>query len=218
MRFDEVERRLAEAALTHHLPGPEAQSSMAPRPRRLWVPGVVPETARKAAGLALLYPRGGDTALLLTVRGEHLHTHRGQVSLPGGAVEADESIESAALREAEEEIGLDPAVVAIRLVLTPLHIPVSSYVLYQVVATTASSPNVRPCAREVERIVEIELSRMAGGSGLGVQMSVRDGVPTQGPYFDVGGAKLWGATAMVVAELLAVLHAPVDPWKASARP
>ena len=105
MRFDEVECRLAAAQFVE-LPGPSAQSSMAPRPRRFWVPGVVPAGARKAAGLALLFPRGDDTALLLTVRGAHLANHRGQVSLPGGAVEAGESVEEAALREAEEEVGL----------------------------------------------------------------------------------------------------------------
>jgi 8-oxo-dGTP pyrophosphatase MutT (NUDIX family) len=215
MRFDEVERRLAEARHAI-LPGPEAQSSMAPRPRRLWVPGVVPEGLREAAGLALLFPRGRDTALLLTVRSSHLAHHGGQISLPGGAVEPGEGIERAALREAEEEVGLDPARVAVRLRLTPLHIPVSSFVLHPVVGTSAAPPEVRPAAPEVERIVEIELSRLALAAGWRVESRVRSGVTIEVPYFDVSGAKLWGATAMVVGELLAVLRAPVDPWSARA--
>ncbi len=211
MRFDEVERRLVAARFAE-LPGPEAQSSMAPRPRRFWVPGVVPAGARKAAGLALLYPRGDDTALLLTVRGEHLANHRGQVSLPGGAVETGESVEDAALREAEEEVGLSRDAVSIRLHLTPLHIPVSAYVLHPVVATSPSPPAVRPAASEVDRIVEVVLSGLASGSGLTFELREREGSAVEVPYFDLGGAKLWGATAMVVAELLAVLGAPLDPW------
>jgi 8-oxo-dGTP pyrophosphatase MutT (NUDIX family) len=211
MRFDEVERRLAAAQFSE-LPGPDAQSSMAPRPRRFWTPGVVPAGARKAAGLALLYPRGDDTALLLTVRGAHLANHRGQVSLPGGAVETGESVQDAALREAEEEVGLSRAAVSIRLHLTPLHIPVSAYVLHPVVATTAAPPAVRPAASEVDRIVEVVLSGLACGSGLTFELREREGSAIEVPYFDLGGAKLWGATAMIVAELLAVLGAPVDPW------
>ncbi len=211
MRFAEVERRL-DAARFADLPGPDAQSAMAPRPRRLWVPGVVPLGARKAAGLALLYPRGDDTALLLTVRGAHLANHRGQVSLPGGALEAGESVEDAALREAEEEVGLSRAAVSIRLHLTPLHIPVSAYVLHAVVATSATPPDVKPAAGEVDRVVEVVLSGLAGGSGLSVELREREGSVIEVPYFELGGAKLWGATAMVVAELLAVLGAPLDPW------
>jgi 8-oxo-dGTP pyrophosphatase MutT (NUDIX family) len=174
MRFEEVERRL-EAAALEPLPGPGAQSAMAPRPRPLWVPGVAPASARKAAGLALLYPRGNDTVLLLTVRGAHLAHHRGQVSLPGGAVEAGETVSGAALREAAEEVGLDARDVMVRLHLTPLHIPVSSYVLHPVVATAGAPPDVRPAASEVQRIVEVGLAGLMRGSGIELEVRHRDG-------------------------------------------
>jgi 8-oxo-dGTP pyrophosphatase MutT (NUDIX family) len=211
MRFDEVERRLI-AARHRELPGPSAQAVMAPRPRRSWVPGEVPPDARMAAGLALLFPRGTDTALLLTVRGAKVATHAGQVSLPGGAVEAGESVEAAAIREADEEVGLDRDVPVVRVRLSPLHIPVSGYVLHPVVATTATAPVVRPCEREVDRIVEVGLAALASGDLLRFETIERDGFAMVVPYFEIAGEKLWGATAMVVAELLAVLGIPVDPW------
>jgi 8-oxo-dGTP pyrophosphatase MutT (NUDIX family) len=211
VRFDEVERLLI-AAESREPPGPTAQAAMAPRPRRFWVPGHVPAGTRAAAGLALLFPREHDTALLLTVRGAHLTTHRGQVSLPGGAVEAGESIEAAALREAEEEVGLAREIPVPRGRLTPLHIPVSGYVLHPVVATTPSPPDVRPCEREVDRIVEVTLSALSSGALLRFETLERDGFSMDVPYFAIAGEKLWGATAMVVAELLALLEIPVDPW------
>jgi 8-oxo-dGTP pyrophosphatase MutT (NUDIX family) len=209
--FDEVVACLTTSG-TLPLPGAAAQAAMAPRPRAFWIPGVVPDGMRVAAGLALLYPRDGETMLLLTLRAARLAKHRGQLSFPGGAVEPGETVEEAALREAEEEVGLARSAVVLRLRLTPLHIPVSRFVLNTVVGTATSPPTVRPCAAEVDRIVEIGLSALA--SGATIASETREGVDgaVEVPYFDVDGVRLWGATAMVVAELLAVLGRPVDPW------
>ena len=80
---------------------------MAPRPRVGWQAGVIPEGARTAAALLLLYPIGDRAHVCLTRRAGSLGTHAGQISLPGGTVDDGETIERAALREAHEEIGLD---------------------------------------------------------------------------------------------------------------
>src|SRR6185503_14229966 len=112
---------------------------MAPAPRLGWDPLQFPEGARDGAALLLVYPTFAEATvgrphddtlhIALTVRGTGLRNHTGQVSLPGGRVEEGETLEAAALREATEEIGVDPSTVELLGRLTPLHIPVSGFLL-----------------------------------------------------------------------------------------
>ncbi len=194
---------LLQSGAFDRLPGPEAHRALAPRPRTPWSASGSPEAARPAAALALLYPAGGDTALLLTARGRHLVRHGGQISLPGGAIEPGETVENAALRESAEEIGLDPAAVVLRGRLSPLLIPVSGYVLHTVVGTASPRPEVKPDEREVSHVIEVGIEALA--SSLRVETRDRGGVAVEVPYFALPSEKLWGATAMVVAELLTLL-------------
>ena len=212
MRFEELVERLRPGAF-ESLPGADAQAAMAPRPRPKWDPGRVPEDARPAAALALLYPREGEPVLLLTVRGADLPRHRSQVSLPGGAIDGDETPEEAALREACEEVGLDRRVVVVRGRLTPLHIPVSNYVLTPVVATADAAPLLLPCAREVDRLIEAPIALLTADHALRVVHREREGQTYEVPLFQLGTDELWGATAMIVAELLSILGASPDPWR-----
>ena len=200
----DVEARL-RCGLAAGLPGQTAQLAMAPQPRPGWRRLDLPADARAAAALLLLFPSARGPALVLTERSNALPTHPGQISLPGGAVEPDEDVESAALREACEEVGL--AVDAIRLAgrLTPLHIPVSRFVLHPVVGFCAVRPDMRPAAAEVEHILEAPLATLADPTRRGRTASMRDGVHYDVPYFDLDGHHVWGATAMILAELLAVL-------------
>lgn len=206
--MDDLERRL-RAALAGPLPGVPAQLRMAPRPRVGWDPARVPAGVRDGAALILLYPDAGGPRLPLTVRGAALRRHTGQVSLPGGGVDEGESIETAALREAAEEIGVVPA--AVRLVgrLTPLHIPVSGFLLHPVVGLAERRPAFRPAPWEVARILEPSLGDLANPARRGRERMRRevDGrtIELDVPYFDVDGERVWGATAMVLAEFLAVL-------------
>ena len=196
-----------------NLPGLVGQLRMAPRPRVGWRPGNLPEDARRSGVLLLLYPIGAEPHLVLTVRNPDLAHHGGQVSLPGGAVEQGESVDLAAVREAHEEVGVDPR--AIRLVgrLTPLHVPVSGNVLHPCVALTERRPDWRPDAREVSRILEVPLNRLADPSILEVDRRRRFEREVEVPYFRLDGERVWGATAMVLAEFLSILGLPPDPWR-----
>ena len=127
--LEQIEQSL-RVSLAGTLPGLQAQLRFAPQPQRPeWRAGHFPSDSRIAAGLLLLYPREYDVAVPLTVRASHLPRHAGQISLPGGAADPGETLAATALREASEEIGVDPAAVRILGELTPVHVVVSGFTL-----------------------------------------------------------------------------------------
>jgi 8-oxo-dGTP pyrophosphatase MutT (NUDIX family) len=178
---------------------------MAPRQVRRWPAGFNPLDARAAAGLLLLVPHDAHAHVVLTVRGEGLGRHRGQVSLPGGVVDAGETYEEAALREAHEEIALDPRLVAPLGALTPLDIPVSGFRLHAVVGVTFERPVLRAAAGEVARIIELPLDELMDLERVVWRKTTRDGYELDFPAVPAGDIDIWGATAMVLAEFLVLL-------------
>lgn len=209
LTFDALCRDLP--GLLEHPPGLEAQRRMAPVPRRGWRPDQVPEDGRAAAALLLLFPEGDDAALILTKRSSALPQHRGQVSLPGGAVDPGETLTAAALREAREEVGIDPGAVRVLGALTPVHIPVSGFVLHPMVGSLAGRPTLVPAPHEVSRVIEVPVRDLLDPLRHRRTIGARDGLVFDMPYFDVDGEQVWGATAMVLAEFAALLGVQVEP-------
>jgi 8-oxo-dGTP pyrophosphatase MutT (NUDIX family) len=182
---------------------------MAPSPRLGWDPLKFPDGAHDGAALLLVYPHAETLHVALTVRGSGLRNHTGQVSLPGGRVDAGETLEVAALREANEEIGLDPAAVELLGRLTPLHIPVSGFLLHPIVGFTSMRPAFQRAEWEVARIIEAPVSLLSDPAVVKREIRTRvakgQSIDVDVPYFDIDGEKVWGATAMVLAEFSALL-------------
>jgi 8-oxo-dGTP pyrophosphatase MutT (NUDIX family) len=209
--IDRLEGVLIDA-LERRLPGPQAQALMAPRPRVGWQPGRLPDDARPGAGLLLIYPHDGCDHIVLTLRESNLPQHPGQVSLPGGAVDPGETAAAAALREAHEEIAVDPSGVRVLGELSPLHIPVSGYVLRPFVGSIDRRPALRPEAGEVARILEVPIDHLLDPARLEVQERRFERGTYEVPVFHVSGEQVWGATAMILAEFLSLIGHPPAAW------
>lgn len=191
------------AALAGPLPGDAVHARLSPRLTDGTLPVRAPQE-KPAAVLVLLFARDDVPHIVLTVRGAGLPHHADQISLPGGRPEPGESPEATALREAAEEIGLDPAGVAIAGRLTPVHIPVSGFTVQAVVGIAAGSPSFVATPGEVAEVIEVPLATLADPVSLRVGRRRRGGVEIDAPYFVVGDHQVWGATAMILGELLAV--------------
>ena len=159
--------------------------------------------ARAAATLVAIYPAAdGRLVIPLTVRRADLRAHAGEVSLPGGAVDAgDADVEAAALREAWEEIALQPDLVRVAGRLDPVWIPVSNYELVPVVGTVDAQPALVPQDSEVAAVVEIPLEALHDDAVLGVEDFESRGIALRAGAYRYAGVRVWGATAITLGML-----------------
>lgn len=196
-----------ERSFQQPLPGVEAQYRMAHVVRRRQV--TPPADVRRAAVLALFYPRQGAWHLVLMERdaSNPNDRHGGQISFPGGKFEpADGSLLQTALREAHEEVNAPTEGVRVLGPLTELYIPVSNYLVHPFVAWVDFTPRFVPQESEVKAILEVPFQTfLQPQSRSTVNLRIRPGLVLQNvPCFTLQGKIVWGATAMILSELLEV--------------
>ena len=194
-----LKRRLLET-----LPGVEAQNKMASRVRPL--PNVIPENARMSAVLALLFPIKEVLHLLLIKRIEDGKAHSGQISFPGGRKdEQDANLQITALRETFEEVGVPSEQIEMLGGLTPLYIPVSNSNVYPFVGFAAEQPQYNLSMGEVAYVLELPLSELwheAKKTVKHITPSAFPDITIKAPAYEWDNNHIiWGATAMMIAEL-----------------
>ncbi len=207
-----------------------ARGQLGPLPEDIGAEGVIvpllfvdesrtPDRPVDAAVLAVLFEEAGEARLVLTRRSNKLRSHRGEVSFPGGRLDPGEDAPSAALREAYEEIALDPSCVTPEGWIHPVVTVVSGSLIMPIVASTHTRPHVVASPAEVERVFDVSLRDLADLDNFHeerwylrgeVNPETADGSLTVW-FFEVEGEMIWGATAHMIHELLSLVLIPGLP-------
>jgi 8-oxo-dGTP pyrophosphatase MutT (NUDIX family) len=196
------------------LPGREAQMGMAPLFRTS--SGESYDTpradARRGGVLASFYPQGNQLYIPLILRPTYTGVHSGQVGFPGGGFDPiDTDLTATALREAYEEVGVHPSEVTVLGHLTPLYVYASNYLVQPTVAWIDYRPDFRLDPYEVAQLIEVPLLDLLNPSNRRVETWDLRGRTGEVPYFAIQGHTIWGATAMMLSELLSLPAMKVAP-------
>jgi 8-oxo-dGTP pyrophosphatase MutT (NUDIX family) len=192
--------------LQEPLPGPEAQYRLAVEGRRQRADSADLSQARLSAVLFLLYYKDDALHLPLIRRPDYEGVHGGQMALPGGRLEPqDPSLAHTALRETWEEVGVAVPDARLAGALTSLYIPPSRSLVHPFVAVLEGPPQFRPDPREVDRIFEIPLPELHRTPLSEQSVTVMGGHRLRVPAYLVQEQVVWGATAMMLSELLALM-------------
>jgi 8-oxo-dGTP pyrophosphatase MutT (NUDIX family) len=208
---EDLPQRLAAALAGAH-DGRSQRRRMSPQLSYGRHAGPAPHTARSAAVILLLFRHDhavGDARrwlLPLTERPATLVHHGGQLSLPGGSLDNEETSDAAALRELHEELGVADGVELLGR-LSDCYVYASDFLITPWLAAIRIAPHWRPHANEVERVVELPVDRLLNDRAIGRLTIERGPLVFHAPCFRLGPARVWGATSVILEELAEVLRA-----------
>ncbi|SNS20852.1 8-oxo-dGTP pyrophosphatase MutT, NUDIX family [Belliella buryatensis] len=204
MEFQEIIQKL-EKMLTQPLPGRVGQMMMSPQPvdETRFAEGAL-KNPRKGAVLMLFYPEDNQTLVPFIKRPSYDGVHSGQIAFPGGKwEEQDVDLSMTALREAEEEIGIDPKKVRLVGKLSDLFIPPSNFLVSPFIGFMEETPLFKPDPYEVDRIINCPVNQLTDVSiRKEGKITVREQYQLKAPYFDIENEMVWGATAMMLGEFM----------------
>jgi 8-oxo-dGTP pyrophosphatase MutT (NUDIX family) len=168
----------------------------------------VPDNHRKAAVMALLFPYRNEWSLVLIERNTYDGAHSGELAFPGGSVEPnDADLQATALRETFEEVGIEATEITVVRPLTPLYIPVSNFLVHPFLGICNIKPKFKAQPEEVVDILKTPLKHLLNTENSHHKDLVVGRFTLKNtPYYDINGKTLWGATAMMTAELLTMMR------------
>ena len=169
---------------------------------RDWISKDKLSNMRKAAVLIGLFKKNDEWCFSLIRRPMNEKNHPGQIALPGGAMEKNETLMNTALREAFEEVGINPEDVEIIGQLTPIPVPVSEYLIYPFVGVIDYEPEWVLNEDEVEELLVLKMSELISSDNGYTEMWNLRGNRVEVPIFKVMNETVWGATAAVLSELI----------------
>lgn len=196
--------------LTHQLkqplPGATAHEKMIHNARR-YANLIPPDNARKSAILIAFYPFKNQIYIPLILRPPYDGTHGGQMAFPGGRMEDDdESLERTALREAQEEIGIKAIDIKVIGQLTEIYIPPSNFIVQPIVGFLNYRPDFYPDPIEVDKIFEININELCDNNAIENRKIKVRGLWLETPGYAVANQWIWGASALMLAELIEVIN------------
>lgn len=202
---DELKHKLQQP-----LPGRNSQLKMAPRHRVEELSSLTNiSLARNSAVLILLFPENEKLKTVFIQRSIYEGIHSGQISFPGGKYEpTDKDFKETALRETREEIGVDPYTIEILAQLTDFYIPLSNFLVKVFVGYSSQQPVFIPDQKEVQSIFKVDIDDFYDSQNISEKEFYSTSRKTSlfAPCYLVNGMEIWGATAMMLSELLDVLN------------
>jgi len=191
------------------LPGEEAHFLMEPEMRRQWrnLEKIEARNPKKAAVMALFYPKDGETYILFILRKSYQGVHSNQVGFPGGKVEpSDANLLRTALRETYEEVGVPEAAVEVLKQMTRMYIPPSNFWVQPFVGLYKNPQPFKIQESEVEALIEVQLETILDDANVdSQQITTSYAKNIEVPTFGFQGHTVWGATAMMLNEIKIIL-------------